>query len=160
MNPAYARSQAKMIARVAAQMAPTSELVGDKIWDDLIEIGRWAKRHAPYPALVARAFPGPDARRTWQQTRRTALAIVDSITGQSGTIELEESEIRTYILHSPVESWQQAAAEEVFVKFGDEGYISLTRFEIRFSRDGYRLESCTHAEETKGRYETLLRCRA
>jgi hypothetical protein len=159
MNLGYAHLQARMIARVAAQMAQTSGPVSDETKNNLMKIGHWASHHAPYPAMMDRAVPELRGKRTWQQVRQTAVAIVDSITGLPGTVESEESEIRTYILCSPDESWRQPAAEEVFIKFGEEGYISLTRFEIRFSRDGYGLDSCTHTQETKGRYETLQRCR-
>jgi hypothetical protein len=160
MNPGYAHLQARMIVRVAAQMVPTSGPVNDKTWNILMEMGHWATRHAPFPAMITNALPEPDARRTWQQVRQTALAIVDSITGQPGTVESEESEIRTYPLRSLDKSWQHAAAEEVFIKLGDEGYISMTRFETRFSRDDYGLDSCAHTEDTKRRYETFLRGKA
>jgi hypothetical protein len=160
MNPGYARLQARMIARVAAQMMPTSGPVIDKTWNNLMEMCHWATRHAPFPAMIIDALPEPGAIRTWQQVRQIALAIVDSITGQPGTVESGESEIRTYILRSPDKSWQRAVAEEFFIKFGDEGYISMSRFEIRFSRDGYGLDSCAHTEDTKRRYETFLRCEA
>lgn len=85
------------------------------------------------------------------------MAIVDSFAGQAGTIESEESEIRTFILDSPDRRWQRAAEQEIFIKFGEDGYISLTRFGIRFSRDGFGLDSCVHSEKTKGRYEKLLK---
>lgn len=146
-----------MIARIAAQMMPTSGPVNDKTCNNLMEIGHWAKRHAPFPAMIISALPEADAGRTWKQIRQTAMAIVDSFAGQAGTIESEESEIRTFILDSPDRSWQQAAEQEIFIKLGEDGYISLTRFGIRFSRDGFGLDSCVHSEETKGRYEKLLK---
>lgn len=160
MNLGYAHLQARMIARVAAQMAQTSGPVTDETWNNLMKIGHWASHHAPYPAMMDSAVPELRGKRTWQQVRQIALAIVDSITGQPGTVESGESEIQTYILRSPDESWERAAAEEFFIKFGDKGYISMTRFEIRFSRDGYGLDSCAHTEDTKRRYETFLRCEA
>jgi hypothetical protein len=98
VNHAYARSQAKIIARVAAEMENTSAPVGDKTWNNLTEIGGWAKNHAPHAAFVTEVIPEPGAKRTWTQVRRAALAIVDSVTGKRGTIESEELAIRRHVL--------------------------------------------------------------
>ena len=147
------------MARVAAEMQSTSAPVNDKTWNNLIEIGDWAKQHAPFPALVADVIPELGAKRTWTQVRRVALAIVDSVTGQRGTIESEELEIRRYVLGTPDECWRFPTGGQVFSQFGDDGYICLTRFAINFSRDG-GLHSCTHTPETLARYQDLLRRRA
>jgi hypothetical protein len=157
MNHAYARSQAKIMARVAAEMENTSAAVSDKTWNNLIEIGGWAKKHAPHPALVAEAIPEPGAKRTWTQVGRAALAIVDSVTGKRGTIESEELAIRRYVLDSPDQCWQFPVGEQIFSRLDDkDGYICLTGFAINFSRDG-GLDSCTHTLETQARYQTLLK---
>ena len=52
MNPAYVRSQAKIMARIAAEMQHTSVSVSDETWNKLIEIGGWAKQYARFPALA------------------------------------------------------------------------------------------------------------
>ena len=156
MNPAYVRSQAKIMARIAAEMQHTSVSVSDETWNKLIEIGGWAKQYAPFPALTAEAIPELSAKRTWTQVRRAALAIVDSFTGQRGTIESEELKIRRYVLEMPDECWDFPVGDQLFSHFGDEGYICLTRFAINFSRDG-GLDSCTHTSETLARYQDLLR---
>lgn len=144
------------MARVAAGMQNTSAPVNDETWHKLIEIGRWAKQHAPFPALVAEAIPKTDAKRTWTQIRHVALAIVDSITGHRATIESEESEIRSYVLKTPDQCWDLPVGEQVFSHFYEDGYICLTRFAITFSRD-LGLDSCTHTPETQARYQELLK---
>jgi hypothetical protein len=157
MNHAYASSQAKIMARVAAEMENTSAPVSDKTWNNLIEIGGWAKKHAPHPALVEEAIPEPGAKRTWMQVRRAALAIVDSVTGKRGTIEVQELAIRRYVLDSPDQCWQLPVGKQIFSQLDDDdGYICLTRFAINFSRDG-GLDSCTHTPETQARYQALLK---
>jgi hypothetical protein len=159
VNLAYARSRAKIMARVAAQMENTSAHVTDKTWNELIEIGDWTKQHAPHSTLVAEAIPELGANRTWAQVRRAALSIVDSVTGQRGTIESKELEIRRYVLDTPDQCWEFPVDEQVFSRFYEDGYICLTKFDISFSRDG-GLDSCTHTPETQARYQELLKRKA
>jgi hypothetical protein len=147
------------LARVAAAMENTSASVSEQTWNDLIEISRWAKQHTPFPALMAEAIPELGANRTWTQVRRAALAIVDSVTGQWGTIESEELEIRRYVLDTPDQCWEFPVDEQVFSRFYEDGYICLTKFDITFSRN-CGLDSCTHTPETQARYQELLKHKA
>lgn len=157
MLEGYVHAQAKMIAHFAAYMERLSGSVpDDEHWNSLMEISRWAKRHAPHREFLAGTVPSRDEKRAWTDVRRTALAIVDSITGQRGTIEAEESEIRAQVLNTLDEHWRCEPDEQFSAPFGDDGYVCVTRHDIRFSRD-LGLSSCTHTKETEARFEELLR---
>jgi hypothetical protein len=157
MLEGYAHAQAKRIAHFAAYMERLPGSVpDDEHWNSLMEISSWAKKHAPHREFLVDAIPSKHEKRAWTDVRRAALAIVDSVTGQRGTIEAEESEIRAHVLSTADEHWRCEPNEQFSAPFGDDGYVCMTRHDIRFSRD-LGLSSCTHTKETEARFEELLR---
>src|SRR5580698_7485685 len=122
------RVRKRRSSRVLPPRRRTSAPVGDKTWNNLTEIGGWAKNHAPHAAFVTEVIPEPGAKRTWTQVRRAALAIVDSITGKRGTMESEELAIRRYVLDLPNPCWQFPVGEQIFSQLDDnDAYICLRR---------------------------------
>jgi hypothetical protein len=156
MLAGYAHAQAKRIAHLADYIERLAGPVSDESWDSLMDIGEFAKKHAPHPAFLRGAIPARNAKRAWREVRRAALAIVDAFTGQEGTIEAEESEIRAHVLGTEEECWRFEPEEQFSAPFGSDGYVCITRYDIKFSRD-LGLSSCTHTAETEARFEKLLK---
>ena len=84
MDAEYARSRAKFLVETASSKRDSREPVSDDTWSELLEIGKWAKEHAPKPSLLTHAIPSSDSTRSWLTVKHSAQAILDSLNGDEG----------------------------------------------------------------------------
>ncbi len=84
MDAEYVRSHAKLLVETASSKQESPEPVSDDTWSELLEIGKWAKEHAPQPSLLTHAIPSSDSTRSWMILKHSAQAILDSLSVGEG----------------------------------------------------------------------------